>query len=421
MVDKKKIVIRLNEMFNNYDELSTFCNYLSNDVNKVVDKINKIIKYAFINENFISNKFSINYLLYEVDKIDIDSMYNKYLRKINLFYLGKSNKNNESNISIKLDSDIRLKDLENLSIPSLSELENICKDNIKKKGQQSKKIDFYKEQMNFTETEFTYTRLELVTINPSFIYYNSSLSGNIDKDFKLLYEDDRYGNNPLSPLNNSYYDNIEKIKKQSDIKINKYGNLHDIENGRHRIIYILKNAKEVTIPVKMTRRIEDREFNIILGKLKEKYQVSIYKNNLLNDEYNILIIVNGNMYDIKNKDELISFYNKLNEGTLTNEFNCISFKIIETEDKIKIRQIIEMYKKIIFQKYIELGEKLLNNNFSEIIKYFDNSNNSLFYESFRLVQSDYQESKILGYNFDEKYRLNDERISEGISLKSKNR
>jgi len=84
-----------------------------------------------------------------------------------------------------------------------------------------------------------------------------------------------------------------------------------IANGRHRIIYILYNRTPIVIPAKVTRRIKDKETNIILNKLKEMFGISTYKNNILNDEPNILLAFNGLLYEVKDKKTLLEFYDNI--------------------------------------------------------------------------------------------------------------
>ena len=400
MINKQKQIIeRLNKMFTNYEQLQIFCNKLSNNTDKIIENINKIIKYAFVNESFINNKKPLNILLYDIK--DVDTLYKEYLNKRSILNIFKK-KESKITFDIPLESDIRLSDLEGLRLPTLEKIKEICdynkyKDQEKKK-QQIKKDNYYQKHRIFEETAFTYIRTELITINPSLIYYHQDLSGNIYEDYNFLYQNkEKYKN----ILNNSYETNVAKIKKSSDILLKKTGNVYEIENGRHRIIYL---------PIQIKRRIEDKEFNIVLNNLKKEYNISIIKNNLLNNEPNILIILNNKAYEIKNKEELIKFYNNLKQGLqVDRSINILPFDINNLIE-IDTNKIINQYRDLIFNKYLEIGESILNSNFTEIIKQFNSINNCLFYQAFISIQQNFQESLIYKNDFKESYKKQKEYI-----------
>lgn len=259
-------------------------------------------------------------------------------------------------------------------------------------------LEKYDELVVLKDVGFQYSRRELVTIDSSFKYCNGELTGNVYKDFDNLYNPERYVDSfrVISPLKNSYEDNINNIKRNSDICLLKVGNSYKIENGRHRIMYILKYGMEEKIPVLLTRLIEDKESDIIFKYLKEAFNANIYKNNLLNDEVNLLISINGIAYNIRNKEELKLFYNNLKNGKSIDNFGKINFNLVGNKDDIY------RYSKLIFNKYLEIGNELLTSNFTDLVKYFGQINN-LYYGAFKIMQSDYQDSLVYEYDFKENY------------------
>lgn len=405
-IEKKKIVEKLNKLINNYQELSAFCNELSNDANLVIDNISRVIKYAFIREDFILYSNPLYALLSEIKNIDdLDEKYREIAKKKMFFSIAR--KNTQSNIfNLPLHDDIEISDITNLKLPSHADIEEICRENLRlekiKLEQKQEQEILYKKEKVFEEIGLEYTRPELITIDNNFKYYGMNLSSNPNTDFKLLYSDERYNDTkePSNPLNNDYHSNISKIKQSTDISITKLGNLNKIKNGRHRIVYILHNGKTETIPAKVTRRIEDKETNIILINLKKHFNISVCKNNILNDEPNILLFANNMLYEIKDKKSLIEFYNNVINKKTNEHFNPIKFNIV---NNINRNQIINKYKEIIFKRYLNEGTKILTGNFTDAIKYFVGEANSLFYEAYNLMQYEYQNSIVHGYNFNELY------------------
>jgi len=76
IVEKKKVIETLSKLINNYEELRVLCNALSNDMNLVIDSISRIIKYAFIKEDFILDYVPLDTLLLEIEKVDnLDERY----------------------------------------------------------------------------------------------------------------------------------------------------------------------------------------------------------------------------------------------------------------------------------------------------------------------------------------------------------
>jgi len=397
--DKKIVINNLNRMFSDYEGLKDFCVFLNNDLNTIINMISKIIKYAFVNQNFIINSSTLSTILFDLK--DEDKSYKAFLRRTNKGFFGlfKRKESVHKNFLIPLDDDIRLSDVDGLILPSMEYLKQICSENLLDQKEiaedRKRKKQEYESQKGFSEVGFVYTRLEIVTIDSSFTYYHPQLTGNVNEDYYRMYHDERYKNKPSS-LDNSYEDNINKIKKGNDIRLTKYGNVYDIENGRHRILYILKNGKLETIPVWVHRRIEDKEFNQILISLKKDYHIRVYKNNLLNDEPNILILLNNFVYEIKNKTDLKEFYDNLKQGKSNDNFFAIKFdELVCLDDEEQISK----YKELIYKKYVELGDYILIGNFTDIINCFEGVNYAYLYMAFNLMQSEYQKSKVFNLDF----------------------
>jgi len=241
-------------------------------------------------------------------------------------------------------------------------------------------------------------------VDSDFLYYYTGTSGSIEQDFRTLYSGERYQGRlaSISPLHNSYEENVAQIRRQNDISLTKLGNVYFIENGRHRILYIMRNGMGAIIPISISRRIEDQEFNRILEKLRQEYNMVAYKNNILNDAPDILLKDASEAYRIKSKEELLIFYDNLQAGRNNHQFEKIPF---ENEPEVDKVEFTRKYKALIYQKYAEYGKEIITGNFSEVIKYFDEINVLLLYEAFTDVQYEYQRDILLGEDFGKKYRI----------------
>lgn len=407
MVNNRKAVIaKLNKLFDSYNNWARFCENLDNDMHLIIVKINEIIKYALANPNFVNNYVpSLASLLHEIK--NVDKIYGEYLIKKGTNWLSAILEKRVTMINWPLDLDISWHDIKGLKLPSLDELQHICQANIEKKNWQEeyyRKMQlYYQSKRHFDITGLLYTRYELVRIDRNFVYYHTDLSGNADKDFYYLYSNERYKENN-SPLNNSFKNNLAIIKKSSDISMRKLGEVYCIENGRHRVLYLINQGVDVEIPVMLTKRLEDEEINKVLVELQGVYGALVYKNNILNDDVNLVIILNGNLYVIKNKNDLETFSYYLRSGITIEEFRLTTFKLEGLE---KDREIFNTYKKKIFEEHLRSNEEILCKNFSDILDLFDNSNNLEFYAAFVSMQGDYQKSLIFGYDFDEWFKAVD--------------
>lgn len=388
---KNKIINKLNEYLRNNFELSVLCDSLSNDPEKVLQVINKIIKYAFVTKTFTTDNETLVTISQKLN--DIDSKYQQYLTKKTFSLFPRKVQFDQDFIS-SLDQDFKLSDLKGLLLPTKEKLEEICdKNKLFKVTKNNTRLD---KERKFKTEGFTYSRTELITITKDFLYDYPGAIGDIEIDFYNKYQESRYLNraNRLHPLTRDYQTNIDDIKTNTDILLKKVGDVYEIHNGRHRILYIIEHQTPVEIPVIMTRRIEDPEFNEILYVLKVKYNAKIRKNNLLNDEPNILINIDKKAYIIKDKKELLSFYRDLKYHKLDN-FSYLPFDVLSTNG-------IETYENIIYQKYLEIGESVLTSNFTDLSNYFDNINN-LFYQAYENLQQYYQQSIVDKIPFNEYY------------------
>lgn len=397
----KDLIKSFNSIFSDYESFSNFCNIFYNDVDLIIKEINKMIKFCLVVKISKNKDFLSIYNNYNKEKLEDE--YINYINKQFRFNVFKRKKIS-SNI---IDSSIRVEDLEYFNIPSRERIEDICKynnSNIKyERNNKEEKDKFYSVKRGFIETAFTYMRAENIKLDKSFIYYHSDLSGNVEKDFNFLYSDGRYSDSVFNPLKNKFENNLDEIKKINDITLRKYGDVYHIINGRHRILYLLNSNNDVIIPVSnVINRIEDEEFNIILKKLIDKYRVVVTKNNLLNDEINVLLEFDGYLYKIRGKDELIEFYNNLESGVID---NCFSRLVCDKGKVNNVNQNVKLCYKNIYNKYLEYGDEFLKGNFTDIVSFFEMDNYHCLVKAYGLIQYDYKKAFVFGYDFNRYYEI----------------
>lgn len=414
-IEKRKIVERLNSLFDSYDAMRAFCERLNNDHTEVKRMISKAIKYGFVKSDFVFENQSLFAVLHRLDKIDNEYEQFKKENPKGLFYnlLNKRKSKKElleeskrlKKCGYELDQDIDIEDIFGIELPQDTFIESICRENVERKAYERKKssarAEFYRIQRGFDETAFTYSRVdELKLDQDSFVYYNSELTGQLYEDYRFIYSSERYTDNNFknSPLNRSFEENLAEIRRKNDIQLRKKGNVYEIENGRHRILYLLRSSESVTIPVHITRRIEDREFNITLNELKNKYGVSVYKNNLLDDESNVLIEYQGTAYEINGTDSMKLFLDNLNNGKSNDGFNFFDFNI---DDSLNKKETLKKYKTMLFERYKTDGDSVFLGNFTDIVNSYGDVNNRYFYEAYVLMQSEFQTAKVYKYNFED--------------------
>jgi hypothetical protein len=393
----KNIVVSLNNLFDNYEELRRLCNALDNDLDTVIKYISKIIKFAFCDERFVYSDMGLGTIISELG--DVEEKYSKYLSNYKNSFIKLSRK-----LEYPIDEDIRLNDILLLKLPDFSLLKEICNSNKREKEELAKeneiKEKYYKVARGFDEVELSYERFENVYIDRNFIYSNYNLSGNLYRDFCKMYNDDRYSDKTKdnNPLKESFQKNYEKIKKFSDISLIKKGNVYEIVNGRHRILYLLVYGGEVEIPATVSHRIESKRVNITLGKLKREYGIRPLKDNIMNDDCQLLLIYNEKAFLVKSEEELLTFYEAVSNNYQLDEFYFDTFKNINGTNKEKDRLRI-IYDRFILSKYEELGDDIITSNFTDFCSKCSVSGNYLLYHAFSNFKFDYTKAHVLGYDF----------------------
>ena len=205
------------------------------------------------------------------------------------------------------------------------------------------------EPPDFGPTGLIWTTIEQITIDEDFKYYNSELTGNPKVDLQLIYGS-KDVHNSVGILTRPSEDNIARIKRNYDISLTKCDDTYLINNGRHRIVYLkhyfadcyqycdteeaLNTLKQkVTIPVRINKRLEDRRINEILIFLKEKYEdMFIFKTDVLNDNPELAIFYEDSLYYVKNKDEIIDFYQRIELGEDLTEYKLLNLEPVTYPD-----------------------------------------------------------------------------------------
>lgn len=273
MVNKKRINF-LNKIFHNYQDMQKLCNLACNNPDEAIKLIDKVIKYAFVinNYDFLSIR-DFKEKLSDIDDIEID-----------------------------------LSKLKGLKLPSIEYIKSICNDNIKINNyhlmKEKRREEKLKELKGFEETAFSYLTEEIIFLDENFNYDGSNLTGDILKDFKSLYNS-YYPDSYL--LKESFAENKEKIISSKDIYLTKKGSLYTIESGRHRLLYLLARGGGVYLQAKVFKRIENKEFNKVLLDLQNKIPLEVIKDNPISDDEKILILYNNNLYLINNFEDLLLF------------------------------------------------------------------------------------------------------------------
>lgn len=225
------------------------------------------------------------------------------------------------------------------------------------------------------EIGMTYTCPRLVRLDSNFKYKYADSTGIVSEDYNKLYKDERYSSNEDNPLNRSYYDNVNSIMEANDIRITKNGDSYEIFNGRHRLLYLLNNGSRIDIPCYVTMGFEDREVNLVLLELKNKYQTVFHKNNIFNDELDIIITIEDKLYNIKNKEELLDFDK--------NKYKYYVGIINQFRYSAKLSMAYE-------KKLIELtsskGLSFLKSNYTDILEYFPDLNSNILYDVYSGLQ-----------------------------------
>ena len=393
--ERRKIIFDLNSLFKDYSYLLLLAEFSNNDYSVMIKLISKIIKYSFYNS--VSDRLGF---LGNTDKIDQD--YLKYLEK-NKERKSIFKKKNSLDFDYLLDSDIRINDIVGLELPSINTLKDTCRVNIQNKKEddyrKNRRSEIYYEAMGFSETGLIYSTTDYVRFNSDTVYCHSSLTGDLNTDFNSLYNDERYGNKSTSPLNNNFSDNLDSILKHNDIDVTKFGNLYFIGNGRHRILYLMYYDCDIKIPVSVNKRIEDREFNLILLRLKDKYKMSFHKNNICNDNPDIIINYLDKTYNVKNTLELKRFEYLIDNGLSLDEFYISDYvKYYKSSDEKLFEHINN---KVLCFYLNNKDSNIFEGNYSDYLKISGEVNSNMLFEAFTVNQKMYQKYKILKLDFDE--------------------
>lgn len=250
--------------------------------------------------------------------------------------------------------------------------------------------NYYKARINnklkFKDNDYYYTSYDNILINKDFKYRGNKVSGKIDEDYSKLINDER--NNEVS----SRYDvNIDNIKNNDNlIWLKRDINEYEIIDGRHRLTYIINSGNEEVITVKVEKKF-DKESNSLLNILKNKYKALIIKNDILNEDLNLLIIINNKLYEIKGKDDLISFIN-----------NSSGYYINEIDMNLDTK-LYSNYIEMINNKYRDSLDILFNTDLSQILNEF-NIYNYTFIKAYEICRENYvmnlkkSELKCIDYN-----------------------
>ena len=235
----------------------------------------------------------------------------------------------------------------------------------------------------YNEVGMTYTCPRLVRLDSNFKYKYADCTGIVSEDFNKLCRDERYSSNKDNPLKRSYNENINSIMEDNDIRITKNGDTYEIFNGRHRLLYLLNYGSRVDIPCYVTMGFEDGEVNRVLLELKNKYGAVFHKNNLFNDDLDIVIVIEDRLYNVKNKEELLDFDNN------KEKYYVGEYRYIGLSSKLSMA-----YEKRLIEIACQNGLSILKGNYTDILKYFPDLNSNLLYDMFSNLQSIYAKNVI---------------------------
>lgn len=370
---KKEAINYLNKKFSSYKEVQDFCNELGNNPNIIIQMISKVIKFAFASPGCFYSDASLASLLRWLPCIDrtysllvAKKGYKPVFKKVNI------------NVPYPLDSDIDLQDLIGLRFPSIELIEKICRENTEINEMQNKKSQDRAEKLKnlsgFSRTAFTYETEELVLLDEDFIYESEGLTGEVMSDFRKLYGDERYqGNNNI--LYSSYSDNLARILAANDICFNKKGNVYQIVNGRHRILYLLAHGDRVAIRALVIKRIEDERLNELLIELHQRLNIIVFKDTPYSSDSDLCIVYNGGLYLIKSFEDLVVFASSLDSLPSLMPFSTSAYNIA---------RIHELITKIIAFCAAN-GVNITDISFTQLVLLLNEEASSLVYEAYQAV------------------------------------
>ena len=203
-----------------------------------------------------------------------------------------------------------------LEIPSIYHIKQIC---LKQSPPQVEKNRSLEEPE--IKQLVNYYRYEYVQITDKFEYVSPALTGDADYDIDMIYNGlDR--KDSRGKLSSVFDENLKRIKRNTEIiQLSKQGNKYKIENGRHRIVYLTHMYKTMTsskhssikpedfkIPAVVIHGIENEELNNLLLTIKNRHRNAFFlKDNINNDDENVIIIIDNKVYRVGNIDELKEF------------------------------------------------------------------------------------------------------------------
>ena len=232
------------------------------------------------------------------------------------------------------------------------------------------------EPRDFGPTGLVYTVYEPITVDEDFKYYNIELTGDPTIDLQIIYGS-KDVHNSIGILTRPAEENIAKIKRNHDISLSLCDGTYIINNGRHRIVYLkhyynncvqycdteeaLNTLKQnVTIPVRINKRIENRTINEILIDLKQKYEnIIVFKDDVLTDNPELIIILDDILYYVKSYDEIIDFYKRVELGEDVSTYKIIGRKTPTYFDIDKLFSYI----------YNLVGKEIYNMSYISFIRY----------------------------------------------------
>lgn len=268
-----------------------------------------------------------------------------------------------------------------LRIPSRYELIQMCARN--RKLEEGTKLSMEdgnvpkpkRPKVNY-DLPFSYSRYEKVYVDETFDYDADDLTGDADYDIDIIYggKDYHESRKKISPNPD---ENIKFIKKSSSMLITRVGDRIKINNGRHRLVYMKKFfldhvdhckdekalaalREQCSVVVLVTRTFDDQEvLNIIESIIKLVPEIRIQKNSVLNDDIDLIIFIQGKILNVRNKSELIDFYNGLKEQKIKNKYEIAKLNKGST---LQSNFVIDYILK-------KLGKQVINLSFSDIIDY----------------------------------------------------
>lgn len=394
---RRDIINKINNKLNNATFMREFCNFFDNEPRKVIRGISLFIKISFFDS-------TSPYTMYINDPNLVNERYFDFVNS-NRSLLDVFKKGVDPDLlPLELDRDINFKDLDGIKLPSLNTILNYCgvnKEDVKeftrKRNKRDEELDL---KRGFNEVGFLYTTIENVVFNSEFCYYHPDLSGDLIIDFNELYSDHKYRNNSLSPLNNTLKANIESIRESQDFDLKRLGDVYEIKNGRHRILYLMRNNYSESIPVHVSKRFEDRELNILLRDIRKSHNVVVLKNNICNDFVDLCFVYNGKLYRLSDRESVFDFCKYIDDTDYISKYFVCDFEVYKNKPEGNFIR----YRDLLVKKFLSSDVDLFENDFTDILSMF-NEKNTYLYDAYKYLQVEGLKLKLSGYDFRTYLRL----------------